>query len=75
MELNQPYYLNVAFLEIFFKKLGRLRKHFLLRIDPTSGRRDLGCTFLMIPHLLDQRFLSFKNPKIASYYVERIPET
>ena len=28
MELNQPYYFDVIFLEIFFKELGRLGKHF-----------------------------------------------
>ena len=30
MELNQPYYLNVVFLEIFLKALRTLGKHFFL---------------------------------------------
>ena len=30
MELNQPYYLNVVLLKIFFKELGRFKKHFFL---------------------------------------------
>ena len=35
MELNQPYYLNVVFLEIFLKELGSLGKHlfFLLSVQ------------------------------------------
>ena len=33
MKLNQPYYLNINFIEIFFKELGRLGKHFLLSIQ------------------------------------------
>ena len=48
MELNQPYYLNVVFLEIFLKELGSLGKHlfFLLSVqnalfqDQSSFRLD-----------------------------------
>ena len=40
-------------------------------INPALGRIDPAYTFLMKSHPLDQGLSSFKNPKLASYVVER----
>ena len=43
MKLNQRYFLNVVFLEMFFKKLGRLGKHCFTKCSkcPISGSIQL----------------------------------
>ena len=67
MELNQPYYLNVILLKIFFKELRKFMKHFFTKCSKCHVLGSIQLTlFFMKFHPLDQGLLSFKNPKLAS---------
>ena len=66
MKLNQPYYLNVVLLKIFFKELRRFMKHFFTKCSKCHVRFSLHFFFFMKSHPLDQGLPSFKNPKLAS---------
>ena len=74
MKLNQPYYLNVILLEIFFW-VRKAWEAFLLSVqialfqDRSNFKSDWSrlCTFLMISLSLGQGLSEFNNLKFSSY--------
>ena len=48
MKLNQPYYLNVVLLKIFFKELRRFMKHFFTKCSKCHVRFSLHFFFYEI---------------------------